>query len=388
MNRKICVFRMGFLWHLLPPLPEFLRGLSARGCEVTLIKSYPRNRSMPEELLPEIRNSMMELHARKLPKSRFLEPLVFLEFTLKCVWRGIFARPDVIIAVDIDSLLAGYIASRLTGSRLVYYSLELYTERPNITGKRFWLALEKLLIGKPDLLVTCEPNRGRVMVEKYGAPETPLCVLNVPAFRERVRTTVLRDYLSAKGVSFNRVVLYQGGIGPTRCVEEIIQASALLPEGVVTAFVGRMSPSYNFDEGVRRHRAEGKAFYYGCVETLDDLREVTQSADLGLQLQFNLGLNAFYCAPGKMFQYLMAGLPVVASNFPGMLEIVEGDDVGLCVNPESPKEIAEAITQILSDEAVYERMSKNALKAAKEKYCFEVEGAKLLDAVVSLEKRS
>ena len=72
MGKRICVLRMGFLWYLHTPVEALLSGLNARGHDVTLVKSYQRDRSRPEELLPGIRNSMIALLARRLPKSRFL----------------------------------------------------------------------------------------------------------------------------------------------------------------------------------------------------------------------------------------------------------------------------------------------------------------------------
>ena len=388
MSMRVCVLRMGFLWYLHPPVAGFLSGLHARGHDVTLIKSYPRDRRMPEEILPDIRTRMLDLFVRRLPKSRLLEPLVFVEFTLRCILDGLRFRPNVVAAIDVDTLLPGYILSRLRRCPLVFYSLELYTERPNITGKPFWLWLEKRLINKAQLLVTCEENRARVMHEKYGARTVPLCILNVPPYTPPGHSQLLREHLAAKGVEAKGIALYQGAIDRARCADEIIRAAALLEPGQVVVLVGRPSANFDIDDAIRRHGAEGRVFYYGCVESIEELLQVTLSADLGLQLQFNVGLNSYYCAPTKLFQYLMAGLPVIASNFPGMLEIVEGGEVGLCVEPEDPRAIAAAIGRILSDDALRARMAANASRVAREKYCFEVEGVRLLDAVERIGERA
>ena len=372
---------MGFLPFLHVPLRDFIRTLSQRGHEVSLVKSYQRNRNVPEEERPECRNVMIGLLLRRLPKSKFLEPLVFLEFVIKTIVHAVLERPRVVVAVDVDTLLQGYVAARISRAKLIYYSLELYTERPGYGAKRFWVWFERLLINKAALVVTCEPNRAKVMVEKYGAHTLPMCVLNVPLYAPLERTNALQEYLAGKGIRAKKIALYQGGIGRSRCADQIIEAARSLDEGNVIVFVGSLPADYDLDGKVRAHGVEDKVFYYGFAESMEKLADLTCSADLGLQLQLNAGLNSYYCAPCKLFQYFMAGLPVLASNFPGMLAIVEGENAGLCADPESPEAIAAAINKILGDDALRETMSANARRVAKEKYRFEIEGKKLIDAV-------
>jgi glycosyltransferase involved in cell wall biosynthesis len=83
--------------------------------------------------------------------------------------------------------------------------------------------------------------------------------------------------------------------------------------------------------------------------------------------------------PVKLFEYMAAGLPVIASNFPLWKEIVEGNECGMTVNPLDPKEIAGAIEYLLEHPALRRKMGENGRQAVLEKYNWETEGKKLLE---------
>lgn len=82
--------------------------------------------------------------------------------------------------------------------------------------------------------------------------------------------------------------------------------------------------------------------------------------------------------PNKMFEYMSAGIPVIASNFPLWREFVEGNDCGLCVDPHDPRAVAAAIDELVFDQDKARRMGENGRKAVVERYNWEVEEKKLL----------
>jgi len=82
--------------------------------------------------------------------------------------------------------------------------------------------------------------------------------------------------------------------------------------------------------------------------------------------------------PVKLFEYMAAGLSVVASNFPLWKEIVEGNQCGITVDPLDPKEIAQAIEYLLTHPEEARQMGENGRRAVEEKYNWEMESKKLL----------
>ena len=93
---------------------------------------------------------------------------------------------------------------------------------------------------------------------------------------------------------------------------------------------------------------------------------------------FHPTINYIDALPVKMFEYMSAGIPVIASNFPLWKEIVEGAECGICVDSLNPEEIAKAIQFIVEHPAEAEQMGKNGRRAVEERYNWGIEEKKLL----------
>jgi glycosyltransferase involved in cell wall biosynthesis len=88
--------------------------------------------------------------------------------------------------------------------------------------------------------------------------------------------------------------------------------------------------------------------------------------------------NNISCLPNKLFDYMLVGLPVIASNFPLYKEVVDENNCGLIVDPTKPEEIAAAIEYLIEHPEEARKMGKNGRKAVLEKYNWEKESKKLL----------
>ena len=97
----------------------------------------------------------------------------------------------------------------------------------------------------------------------------------------------------------------------------------------------------------------------------------------GLSLYYPTKTN-YYAIPTKMFEYMMAGIPVIASNLPYETEIINKHHCGICVDPFSPKQIADAMNWILDNPKEAEQMGLNGRRAVETEYNWKTEELKLL----------
>src|SRR3989442_853323 len=110
-----------------------------------------------------------------------------------------------------------------------------------------------------------------------------------------------------------------------------------------------------------------------------ELLDWTASADIGLAiLPLDFSVAVQNMLPNKFFEYLMAGLPVLASPLRAIAEIIEANDVGQVLNSLEPIDVAESINAILADKEGLARMRRNALIAAQQEFHWEKERTRLL----------
>lgn len=176
-------------------------------------------------------------------------------------------------------------------------------------------------------------------------------------------------------------VCYVGGISRIRGILELVQAMERVASGARLELVGTFSEP---DVEAVAHTARG----WLQVDALGWLKraQVTQVLQraIGGLVTFHPVPNHIDAQPNKMFEYMSAGVPVIASNFPLWKEIVEGNACGICVDPLDPTSIAHAIDYLATHPQEAERMGRNGQHAVESTYNWSIEEAKLLHFYASL----
>ena len=178
-------------------------------------------------------------------------------------------------------------------------------------------------------------------------------------------------------------VCYVGGIAAIRGIKEIIRAMGQIKSGA------RLQLGGHFSEKL----VESKVKEYPGWQNVDELGFVDREGVRSILSRSVAGLVTFLplpnhidAQPNKMFEYMSAGIPVIASNFSLWREIIEGNDCGLCVDPMNPGEIAEAIDFLVENPVRARQMGENGKHAVHERYNWHIEEKKLIDLYNGLVK--
>lgn len=169
-------------------------------------------------------------------------------------------------------------------------------------------------------------------------------------------------------------VCYVGGIGKIRGIQEVCAAMGQVQSGARLNLAGLFGDPV-LEQSVQAMPGWGKVNAYGYVDRTG-VRNVLDRSIAGL-VTFLPAPNHIDAQPNKMFEYMSAGIPVIASDFPLWREIIAGNGCGLLVDPCNPAAIAQAIDYLVSNPAEAQRMGANGRKAVNERYNWTIEEQKL-----------
>ena len=170
-------------------------------------------------------------------------------------------------------------------------------------------------------------------------------------------------------------ICYVGGITVIRGVKEIVESISKV-HNVKLHLAGLYSPE-SLKLELMQLDGWNKVNDYGYVGR-SKIVEILNQSKVGMVTLYPQ-VNYLDSLPIKMFEYMLAGLPVIASNFPLWKEIIDSSNCGLTIDPKNPSEIANAIQYLLENDEIAEQMGKNGRKAILEKYNWEAEGLKLIE---------
>lgn len=307
------------------------------------------------------------------------------------------APPDVIHAHDLDTLAPALRAARRHGVRVVYDDHEAsYTDKlPNyvprdasgakgavLRGAVKWLQRRGRAIETRarrqglDGVITVSDALADRLHERLGG-DRPVVVRNIPDHREVERTDDLRRRAGA--YPDDRLLLYHGVVTEGRGVETAVRALRLLGPGhflVVLGWAWRPDLLHGVAE------AEGVADRIRLLDAVpeDEMFRLIAGADVGLVTTEPTSTSYLYSLPNKLFESIMAGLPVVSTDLPEAGRLVRDTGVGVVYparTPGDPEELALAIRTLLADDVLRETCRERALTVARDELNWEVESRRL-----------
>lgn len=225
--------------------------------------------------------------------------------------------------------------------------------------------LERYAATRFDAIVTATPKIKEVFELYYSAKVVD--INNYPLLSELFDLT----YWSEKKID----AIFIGSISSVRGVYELVQSLEYSERRGLT-IAGTFSDS-SIQSSITSQPVWSRVSYLGQVSRAQ-VFDLLANSKVGVVTYLPVP-NHIDSQPNKLFEYMSAGIPVVASNFPLWREIVEGNDCGICVNPKEPKEVNDAIEKLVGDSSRAVEMGANGRNAVINKYNWKTEEQKLLN---------
>ncbi len=294
----------------------------------------------------------------------------YMEYNIRLFFFLLFSKADVFLANDLDTLLPNFLVSKLKGKPLVYDSHEMFCEGPELQGRNFvqvvWRTIEKWIVPKLKYAYTVSLSIAQDYKKLYGTDFK--VIRNIPKLKIESKAV---EQLNFNG---KKIILYQGVMNPGRGLEEMIAAMPLI-EKAVLLIIGFGKVEGELRELVKEKNLENKVIFYGKVP-FDDLLSYTKQAHIGLLLERPLGLSFTYALPNKLFDYIHAGLPIIASPLVEVKRIMDDYNVGCMVENYNPQYLADTIKQMLENSEKI-ALWKQSMQKAKMELNWEKEQGKL-----------
>ncbi len=281
---------------------------------------------------------------------------------------------DILHCNDLNTLPVGVIVKRFLNRqiKIVYDAHEYETEINGLFGikKIVIQKLEKFLIRHVDRVITVSDAIAEEYVNLYGI-QKPALVLNTPPYTELIKQNLFRETLQID--EDKTIFLYQGNLTKGRGIEAIIETfKQIQNDKDVIIFMG-YGPLEN---DIQKAAMVSKSIYFHPAVNPEVLLDYTSSADFGISTIEDTCLSYRYCLPNKMFEYIMAEVPVIVSNLPEMKKVVETHKVGIITKNNGREALKVAIREI----AKLDKKELNTnIKKAKNIFNWEKQEKDLID---------
>lgn len=339
------------------------RSLARLDHDVTVVALHEVELPVYEEV-GAVKVHRIPLVTRSWSKHRLVQVIKLTEFILRFTLK--YRKVDVLHCNDLNALLIGCLCKATRPSvRIVYdsheYAINDVPNQPASSIKfKYWL--ENFLIRYADRVITVSDSIANEYARLYNIPK-PYLLLNCPIYNEQRKRDLFRENLGIR--SDQTIFLYQGGLGKGRGIEMLLEAfSGLKSDQNVLVCMGYGS----LEPLIQKKAQDSSTIFFHPAVTPDVLLNYTSSADYGVSFIEDSCLSYRYCLPNKMFEYLMAGLPILTSNLYEMQRLVNYEGVGIVAEDNTVEGFRRAVIDSLAQD--YTAIQRNVFESRK-KYCWE-----------------
>lgn len=296
-------------------------------------------------------------------------------------------KADIIQVHDLPALEAGANLAKKWDVPLVYDAHELYPEQRSFSWvqRRICARIEKKLIQSCTKVFAVNDSIAEEMMTRYGISR-PITLINaldpLPEYNVTHSYNILREKLNIE--AGRKILLFQGGFSPHRNLEKLIKAIKLVKNpDVDLVMMGFGDFETVLKEKANRLGLLNKRIYFLPAVPQSELLQHSASADVGIIPYPHVDLNSYYCTPNKLFEFIQAGLPILANDSPELRRFIHDTGFGLVKPMHTSRQIASAIDQIFADPNQYQSY-REQLKEQRYAFTWQVQSNVYLGIIQSL----
>lgn len=308
-------------------------------------------------------------------------PLFYFSLTFTFFFRLLFSKFDIIYANDLDTLLPAYLVSKLRRKVLIYDTHEYFTGVPELVKRprirAIWKSIESYIFPKLKYVFTVNKSIADLYASEYKVE--PLVMRNIP-IAEEVQLISNRMEL---GLPENKylIILQGNGINIDRGAEEAVEMMKYLDDSALI-IVGSGDVIPILENTVNQEKLQDKVLFFSR-RPYKELAQFTLNCDLGLSLDKPTNINYQLSLPNKLFDYIRAEIPVLASNLVEVSNVVNKFEVGeIALNCE-PNYLALKVKTLKNNKPLQDIYKANC-KKAKLQLTWENESKTLLNLLTQL----
>jgi glycosyltransferase involved in cell wall biosynthesis len=291
--------------------------------------------------------------------------LLYIDFWTKLFFRLLFIKADIFGAIDLDTMMPVFYASKIRHKKRVYDAHELFTELQEVVTRpkvyKMWRWIEQHTVPHFSSGYTVGAYIANVFHDRYG--------VNYALVRNM---TVLKPLVIPE--KKERFILYQGAVNIGRCFEFLIPAMKHVDARLIICGEGNF-----YKEAVaiaKENGLEDKVIFKGYVPP-DELRGYTLQAYIGVTLFEAIAHSNKMSLANRFFDYMHAGVPQLCVKYPEYERINAEFEIAHLIDEPTSEKIAAGLNYLLANESYYLKLQENCFKA-REKYCWQEEEKTLL----------
>jgi glycosyltransferase involved in cell wall biosynthesis len=333
--------------------------LSQAGYEITLIGFEKKNS------LPLAEKPYKQIRVKGLPENG---KILYAKYWKKLYFLLLKLEADAICAIDLDTILPVYLASKKKKVLKVYDAHEIFTELKEVVTRPpiylIWSQIAKRLLPKFKNGYTIGKYYAQYFKKHYGVDYEIV----------RNATILKEDALPAYNID-NPYILYQGAVNEGRCFEQLIPAMQYVNCKLIICGHGNF-----FEKAIvltKQYQLEDKIEFKGYLQP-KDLIVYTRNATIGITLfEADNVLSNYYSMANRFFDYMHNGIPQLCNAYPEYIDVNKTYRIAHLIDNTSVQTIADALNSMLSHKEDLQTMRNAALKA-REIYCWQEDEKRLI----------